>query len=76
MSLNPEDCKEPCKNLARRDELEEQFKKEVNDRAEEVDPGQEEDWKSLTLGWAIAKGLSPQDAITFALHIRYHTELG
>lgn len=52
------------------------FKAEVHDKAAEVDPNDEHDWHSLTLGWAIAKGLSPSDADAFALHIRYNTELG
>ena len=51
------------------------FKKEVTDRSEEVDPCEEEHWGSLTLGWAIAKGLSPEDAKEFAVYIRYNTEL-
>ena len=41
-----------------------------------VDPGNEQDWFSLTLGWAIAKGLEPEEAHKFAIHIRYHTALG
>jgi len=56
--------------------LKNEFKIECSDRSEEVDPESEEDWHSLTLGWAIAKGLSPDDASTFANFIRYHTNLG
>jgi hypothetical protein len=52
------------------------FEVEVHNRASEVDPDNEQDWFSLTLGWAIGKGLKPEDAHEFALHIRYHTELG
>ena len=52
------------------------FKAECHDRATEIDPYSEEVWSSLTLGWAIAKGVSPDDARDFAIHIRYHTELG
>jgi hypothetical protein len=52
------------------------FKAEVNDRAKEIDPGNEQDWFSLTLGWAIGKGLSPDNADEFARYIRYKTELG
>jgi hypothetical protein len=29
------------------------FKREVTDRAEEVDPGSEYTWRGLVLGWAI-----------------------
>lgn len=52
------------------------FKTEVHDRAGEIDPDSRRDWFSLTLGWAIAKGLSPDDALLFALRIRYKTDLG
>ena len=52
------------------------FKKEVNDRAKDVDPGNDQDWFSLTLGWAIGKGLSPDEAHDFARYIRYETPLG
>lgn len=57
-------------------ELIDLFKTECHDRAEEIDESNEQDWFSLTLGWAIAKGLSPDEAHKFALHIRYKTELG
>jgi len=30
----------------------------------------------LTLGWAVAKGLTPEAAYNFAVHIRYKTDLG
>ncbi len=53
-----------------------QFKTEASDRASEIDPQNEQDWYSLTLGWAIAKGLSPANAIFFACYIRYRTDLG
>ncbi len=53
----------------------EQFKVEVHDRAKYVDPDSEEDWHSLTLGWAIAKGLKPRTAREFATTVRYNTDL-
>lgn len=53
-----------------------QFTTEVHDRAEEVDETSEQDWYSLTLGWAIAKGLEPEPAHMFAIYIRYCTDLG
>lgn len=59
-----------------RDKLEALFKTEVDDKATEVDPSNSQDWFSITLGWAIAKGLSPEDAHEFAIHIRYNTKLG
>lgn len=55
------------------------FEREVHDRAGEIDSPNELDWYSLTLGWAIAKGMGleePSEAHQFALHIRYHTDLG
>jgi hypothetical protein len=52
------------------------FKAEINDRAEEIDSSNEQDWFSLTLGWAIGKGLTPEDAHEFARYIRYETPLG
>lgn len=58
------------------EELIKLFKTECHDRAGEIDPENERDWYCLTLGWAIAKGLSPSDAYDFALHIRYKTDLG
>lgn len=60
----------------RRDELVVLFKTEVHDRGEEIDGSSEQDWYSLTLGWAVAKGLLPTEAHEFARHVRYHTELG
>lgn len=56
--------------------FQDQFKAEIHDRAEEVDPSNEYDWWSLTLGWAIGKGMDPETAAEFATHIRYHTDLG
>jgi hypothetical protein len=54
----------------------EAFKAQVSDRASEIDPDQEEDWYSMTLGWAIGSGMPIKEAQEFALHIRYHTRLG
>lgn len=58
------------------EQLEHEFKLEVHDRAKDVDPSNEQDWLSLTLGWAMGKGLNPTDADNFAIYIRYHTRLG
>lgn len=52
-----------------------EFKRDVSDRAAKIDPGGEEHWGSLTLGWAIAKGMKPEDARRFANYIRYQTDL-
>ena len=51
------------------------FKKEVHDKARHIDPNNSEDWFSMTIGWAIAKGLSPARARTFACRVRYKTDL-
>lgn len=53
----------------------EEFEREVHVKARQVDPSNEQDWYSITLGWAIAKGMSPRVAHTFATYIRYETEL-
>ena len=52
------------------------FKKEITDNLDKIDPEQTHDWYSLTLGWALAKGLSPEKALDFATYIRYNTNLG
>jgi len=52
------------------------FKTECHYCSEEIDEYNEEDWRSLTIGWAIAKGLSPKEARDFARHIKYDTQLG
>jgi len=59
-----------------RDKFEELFKTEVHDKGHEVDPANELDWYVLTVGWAIGKGVKPEDAHDFARYIRYHTDLG
>lgn len=51
------------------------FKEEVTDRASDVDPDNEQDWGSLTLGWALAKGMTPNEANEFATFVRYNTDL-
>lgn len=39
-----------------------------------IDPESEEHWGSMVLGWALAKGLTPEQARNFANHVRYRTE--
>lgn len=63
-------------NTQERAALLEQFRKEVHLRAGEIDPENSQDWYSLTLGWAVGKGLSAEDAHTFATYVRYQTDLG
>lgn len=52
------------------------WKTEVADRAEEIDPNSAHDWLGICYGWAIAKGLEPDEAHKFAIFIRYGTDLG
>lgn len=47
------------------------FKKQVCDRDDDIDPNDDQDWYSLSIGWALAKGLEPQDAYQFAEWMRY-----
>ena len=58
------------------DELTTQWKLEVFDKGEEIDPHNELDWLSLCTGWALAKGMSPAKARDFARRIRYEHDLG
>ena len=67
------DCTVNCIGFRK---LTKKFEKEVHLKATEVDPNFSQDWFSLTLGWGIAKGLKPSEAHSFAVHIRYHTDLG
>jgi hypothetical protein len=53
-----------------------EFQTQVSDRAHEVDPNDEEDWFSLTLGWAIGRGLKLEEAHAFASYIYHQTNLG
>lgn len=53
-----------------------QFVEEVDERAEDIDPDDQEDWSSLIIGWAIAKGLKPEAARTFCDYIHRFTEYG
>lgn len=51
-------------------ELKNEFMSKVFNNLE-VDPDDLEHWYSLTYGWALAKGLSVEDAHKFARLIRY-----
>lgn len=53
------------------DELLIEYKTNVCQKVEEVDPEFQHDWYSLCLGWAIGKGLKPSDAHEFAGHVSY-----
>lgn len=56
-------------------ELLNEFKSKVHDRAKTIDPGEEHHWLGLTVGWAIAKGVEPKLANDFAIFVRYSTDL-
>lgn len=51
------------------------FKDEVLFRKNRIDPKNSEDWYSLALGWAIAKGVPPEEAHIFARIIKYYTQI-
>ena len=57
-------------------ELSEQFKVEVHDHGDDIDPAYELNWHALTVGWALGKGLDPDSAKAFASYIEYQTNLG
>ena len=50
--------------------------KEVYDKGGEIDPKNELDWMTLTLGWALGKGIDINTAHELAIFIRYQTHLG
>ena len=47
------------------------FKTEISDQAQLIDGAQKEDWKSLTLGWALGQGMPIKEARSFAFWIRH-----
>lgn len=51
------------------------FAEEVSKKAESIDKNNDLQWRDLTIGWALGKGLTPNDALEFATFIRYHTNL-
>lgn len=61
---------------ARIKEYKSKFREEVLTRLNRIDPARSEDWYSLALGWAIAKGIPPEIAHQFSKDIRYYTEIG
>ena len=63
-------------SLIKRDRLVKEFKVEVDDLGDEIDPNYEYHWESLIIGWSLGKGLSPDDANEFASYIRHNTDLG
>jgi len=63
-------------NKKKKEEFSRLFKEEVSEKSKEIDPCNEQDWFSLTLGWAIGRGLDIDAAKEFAIYIRYKTDLG
>ncbi len=55
---------------------EQEFAVEVQAWDNDIDPDNAEDWYSMTVGWALAKGDKPSDAHHVARHIRYKSGLG
>jgi len=51
------------------------FREEVLSRLNRIDPHKSEDWYSLALGWAIAKGIPPEIAHEFSKQVRYYTDI-
>lgn len=51
--------------------LKEESDRDIRDRPDEIDAECELDWHALTIGWAIAKGLSPQEAKEYSYRVRY-----
>lgn len=58
------------------DQITKEWKQDVYDRSDRVDPENGEDWYSLALGYALGKGHSPEFSIKFANYIRYETDFG
>lgn len=53
------------------DNLLKEFHTQVSDKEDAIDPGSAEDWHSIAIGWALAKGLVPLEALDFAWKVRY-----
>jgi hypothetical protein len=58
-------------NNDKRNELTKDFIDNVLSISDEIDPSEQYHWDSLILGWALAKGLSTDDAIDFEIHFEY-----
>ena len=52
------------------------FELQVVTKSSEIDPEGDLDWFSLTVGWALANTMTPDDAHEFARFIRYYTDIG
>lgn len=49
----------------------ERFRREVCERASDIDPAGEQDWYSMSLGFFVACGLSIEEATRCADEVRY-----
>lgn len=56
---------------ATRDHWCELFATEITDRETEIDESEEQDWYSLSLGWALGKGLSVDESHALSIYLRY-----
>lgn len=52
-------------------ELRARMKEQLTDRSIEIDPENEEDWNSLGLGWALAQGMTINEAREFVTRAHY-----
>lgn len=53
-----------------------EFNDTIMYRANIIDPGKCEDWRSLALGWGLAKDLNPECAVAFATYIFWVVNYG
>jgi len=52
-------------------ELLEKFRKEICERSKEIDEDSQQDWYSLSLGFFLACGATPQQAHELSIEVRY-----
>ena len=51
--------------------LYDEFYESVCKVSEDIDPHNNHNWSSLSIGWALAKGLNSEDALQFAQYARF-----
>lgn len=47
------------------------FESEVCSQSQSIDEDNDVDFRSLAIGWAVAKGLSPKEARLFAIEVKF-----
>lgn len=52
----------------------ERFMNEIYTMGADIDATDDLDWFSLTVGWALALGVKPEEAYEVASHVRYHLQ--